>query len=187
MAHNRETVSEKFPLGSKLPSFELPATDGRNLGSAYLSGAKAQLVVFTCNHCPYVKGSEFMLSQIVRKFEREGLKTLAISSNDAAQYPDDSFEKMKEKSQQLGNLWPYLYDESQAVAKKFDAACTPECYLFNSTGTLVFHGTINDSPRDSSKVQADYLSPAISQVLAGIPPQPAFVHPIGCSIKWKAG
>ena len=182
----RETQSSKFPLGSSMPTFELPNIDGKGIGSDYLKGAKAALVIFTCNHCPYVKGSEEMLLKIVRGFEARGLKTVSISSNDAVQYPEDGFDKMKEKASSMDLPYPYLYDESQQVAKAFDAACTPECYLFDGNMKLVFHGTINDNPKDKTKALKDHLSPAIESVLAGKNPDPNYVHPIGCSIKWRA-
>jgi peroxiredoxin len=181
----RDTISTAFPLGSKLPSFELANVDGKRIGSAYLSGAKAGLVAFLCNHCPYVKGSEEMLIAIVKKFQGDGLRTIAINSNDSVKYPDDSFEKMREKAATYALPYPYLHDESQDVARLFDAACTPEFYLFDREGALVYHGTINDSPRDPSRVTTDYLSRAIESVLEGRKPEPQFVHPLGCSIKWK--
>jgi peroxiredoxin len=168
-----------------VPSFELVNVDGSRLGSQYLAGAKAGLVAFLCNHCPYVKGSEEMLMTIVKRFQPEGLKTLVINSNDAVKYPEDSFEKMQEKAIAHALPYPYLYDESQEVARSFDAACTPEFYLFDRDGKLAYHGTINDSPRDSSRVTKDYLSQAIEAVLEGRTPEPQFVHPLGCSIKWK--
>lgn len=127
----RETSSGSFPLGSRLPSFELLNTDGKRVGSDYLKGAKAGLVAFLCNHCPYVKGSEEMLISIVKRFQADGLKTLTINSNDAGKYPEDSYEKMKEKAAVLSLPYPYLHDESQGVARAFDAACTPEFYLFD--------------------------------------------------------
>lgn len=181
----RDVVSERFPLGSDMPAFKLPNVDGTMIGNDYFKSAKAGLVVFSCNHCPYVKGSEEALMKIVKKFEREGLKTVVISSNDAQKYPEDSFDKMKEKAKAMSLPYPYLYDESQSVAKAFDAACTPECYLFSTHGILMFHGAINNNPRDSKQATTDYLSPAISHVLAGKQPSPPFVHPVGCSIKWK--
>ncbi len=181
----RTSESAAFALGSPMPRFDLPNVDGAHIGSDYFQGAKACLVGFLCNHCPYVKGSEQMLIDIVKRFQSEGLKTITISSNDAAQYPEDSFEKMQEKASQMNLPYPYLYDESQEVAKIFDAACTPEFYLFDRNRVLVYHGTINDSPRDASKVTKDYLSDAIMSVLEGRIPEPQFVHPLGCSIKWK--
>lgn len=181
----RTATSVTFSLGSKLPTFDLRNVDGKMVGSSYFTNGKAYLVAFLCNHCPYVKGSEEMLIRIVRQFENDGLKTVAISSNDAVKYPDDSFDKMREKAREMSLPYPYLYDETQDVARQFDAACTPEFYLFDRNLTLVYHGTINDSPRDASKVTKDYLSTAISSVLEGQTPSPQFVHPLGCSIKWK--
>ena len=181
----RTTESQKFALGSLMPEFSLPATDGKSYGSSYLKGGKAGLVVFTCNHCPYVKGSEDLLVQIVKRFEMEGLRTIAISSNDASKYPEDAFDKMKEKSRKQNLPYPYLYDETQEIAKKFDAACTPECYLFDNKGRLMFHGAITDKPKEGGFNRKDYLSPAIFEVIEGNEPDPSFVHPMGCSIKWK--
>ena len=126
-----------------------------------------------------------MLIDIVKAFQNDGLKTVTINSNDAAKYPEDSFEKMKEKHVQMNLPYPYLYDENQEVAKRFDAACTPEFYLFDANQTLVYHGTINDRPRDPTADTKDYLSEAIASVLEGQLPDPQFVHPLGCSIKWK--
>ena len=181
----RSSLSDKFPIGSQLPAFELPATDGTQKGSAYLNGGKAALVMFSCNHCPYVKGSEDQFINIVRKFQNDGLRVVSISSNDAVKYPEDGFDKMKEKANSMNLPYPYLYDEAQEIARIFDAACTPEFYLFDGAGKLAYHGTINDSPRDASKVTKEYLSQAITAVLEGQSPQLAFTHPLGCSIKWK--
>lgn len=181
----RTAGSTKFALGSSMPSFALKNIDGKVVGSEYLKDARAYLVGFLCNHCPYVKGSEEMLIEIVKRYQPDGLKVVMISSNDAVQYPEDSFEKMQEKARSMQLPYPYLYDESQEVAKMFDAACTPEFYLFDRNRVLVYHGTVNDSPRDASKVSKDYLSQAIVSVLEGRTPAPQFVHPIGCSIKWK--
>ena len=180
----RESSSSSFPIGSKMPEFLLPSTDGKVVAPPFFAGARAALVVFTCNHCPYVKGSDQMLLKILKKYSDSDLKTVAISANDALEYPEDSFELMKAKVAELQLPFPYLYDESQEVARKFDAACTPELFLFNSKLELCFHGTINDSPRDPSQVKQDYLSRAIDQVLAGSSCEPSYVHPIGCSIKW---
>jgi peroxiredoxin len=181
----RDTSSDKFHLGSPIPQFELLNIDGNQVGVDFFKDAKACLVAFACNHCPYVKGSEEMLISIVRRFQPQGLKAIAISSNDAAKYPEDSYEKMRERAASMDLPYPYLYDESQKVARAFDAACTPELYLFDGSRKLVYHGTINDSPRDPTKVTRDYLSDAIGAVLGGAVPNPQFVHPLGCSIKWK--
>lgn len=181
----RDIISEKFPIGSKLPPFSLPNVDGKKIGNDFLQGAKASVVGFSCNHCPYVKGSDLALIELANRFQQQGVKFLMISSNDAVQYPEDSFEKMQEKAQQMKLPFPYLYDQTQAVAKLFDAACTPEFYVFDQLQMLVFHGTINNSPRHPAEVREHYLATALEQILAGEVPDPAFVHPIGCSIKWK--
>ncbi len=181
----RTSSSNTFPIGSKLPTFALKNVDGRTVESNTLLGGKAALVVFTCNHCPYVKGSEAHLITIVRTYATKGLRTVAINANDAAKYPDDDFPNMQRKAKELDLPYPYLVDETQQVAKLFDAACTPECYLFDAAGLLVFHGTINDNPRDGALAKNGFLETAITQVLAGSKPSPAFVHPLGCSIKWK--
>ena len=181
----RTASSEKFPLGVKLPEFSLLGTDGAWHGSDDLKNAKAALVIFTCNHCPYVKGSEEMLIAIVNKFKSQGLITLAINANDAAQYPEDSFEMMQAKAKNMNLPYFYLHDEKQIVAKAFDAACTPECYLFDSSLNLAFHGTISDNVRDARAVKKDYLTAAISQVLRKQVCDPSYVHPVGCSIKWR--
>ena len=180
----RTETSTAFSIGSRIPDFRLKNVDGSIIDRMYLDG-RANLVAFLCNHCPYVKGSEEMLVRIVKQFAPLGLKTVTINSNDARSYPDDSFEKMCEKAAAMQLPYPYLYDESQDVARTFDAACTPELYLFDAAGALVYHGTINDSPRDPAKVTRDYLSDAILAVLEGRHPEPSFVHPLGCSIKWR--
>lgn len=181
----RECTSAEFGLGSKMPEFSLKNVNEEAVSNGYFEGAKARLVVFTCNHCPYVKGSDRALNEVVDSRLEKGLSVVAISSNDAVKYPDDSFEKMQEKHKSLKLKYPYLYDESQEVARSFDAACTPECYLFNENNELVFHGTINDSPSNESNATKPYLATAIDQLLAGKKPEPSYVHPIGCSIKWK--
>ncbi len=181
----RAETSRAFPLGSQLPSFSLPSVNGELIGDEYLRTGRISLVVFSCNHCPYVKGSEKFLIDLVKKYEPLGLRTIAINSNDAQSYPEDSFEKMREKSKAMQLPYSYLHDESQAVAKLFDAACTPECYLFDINSSLIFHGTIIDSPKDPSNARAGYLAQALEQAVQGKKPSPAFVHPLGCSIKWK--
>lgn len=185
----REQTSENFPFGSFIPAFTLPATDGRMISEKFLFDTKAALVVFSCNHCPYVKGSEETLLKTVAEFSSKGLKTVIISSNDAGQYPEDGFEKMAEKAATWKTKYPtlelpYLYDESQTVARSFDAACTPECYLFVD-GKLAFHGAPNSSPKDPSAPHTEFLKNALRNVFAGEAIKAAYCHPIGCSIKWK--
>jgi len=180
----RTEASSKFPIGSLLPDFELVNVAGNIIDTEFLKTGKATLVTFTCNHCPYVKGSEEMLIHIARRFEKNGLQTVTINSNDESKYPEDSFEKMKKKMEEMELPYPYLHDKTQEVARLFDAACTPECYLFDGEHKLVYHGPINDSPKDASGVSKNYLEEAIVQLFKGNKPEPAFVHPLGCSIKW---
>jgi peroxiredoxin len=181
----REKSSDKFPLLSPIPAFALRNVDGAMISQNFFQGAKASLVFFSCNHCPYVKGSEDLLVRLVREFEPKGLRTVAINSNDAQKYPDDSFEMMQQKAKIAALPYPYLHDESQEVARSFDAACTPEFYLFNAAGKLCYHGTINDSPKDASKVSKQHLRTALEQLFSGAEVSPGYVHPLGCSIKWK--
>jgi len=181
----RTEEGDTYPLGSKMPSFSLPATDGENYGNAFFADAKAGLIVFTCNHCPYVKGSDFELFEILSRYSGQGLKALLISSNDPTQYSDDSFEQMKFKAEEFNIPFPYCFDESQDVARAFDAQCTPECFLYDAEGTYVFHGPINDSPREPAKVAHHILDLAVQDVLSGKVPDPQFNSARGCSIKWK--
>jgi peroxiredoxin len=168
-----------------MPIFSLPDVEGGVVANTYFDGSQAGLVVFTCNHCPYVKGSEDSLIAIITPYLEKGLRVISISANDAVKYPEDSFENMKARAKAMKLPYPYLFDESQQVARSFDAECTPECFLFDAYQRLAYHGAINDSPRDPTKVTTQYLETAIRQLLSGEAPSPAFAHPIGCSIKWK--
>lgn len=181
----RDSGSAKFPIGSELPPFLLPNVNGSTLDNRYFDAASLSLVVFACNHCPYVIGSEKMLFDTIREFEGQGVKSVIISSNDPIQYPEDSFEKMQQYAKVKDIPCPYLFDETQEVARSFDAQCTPECFLFNSDKKLIYHGTINNSPRYPEQVNTNFLEIALSQACSGKNPEPSFVHPIGCSIKWK--
>lgn len=183
----RTEEGENFTIGSSLPTFSLPATDGNTYTQDYFRGCKAALVVFTCNHCPYVKGSDDELLSVLRTYQDKGLKALLINSNDPAMYPDDDFEHMRAKADALCFPFPYCFDEAQETARAFDAECTPECFLFDEAGTYVFHGSVNDSPREPGRVTKRTLDEAISTVLAGKKPDPAFTSARGCSIKWKRG
>lgn len=181
----RDVTSSKLIFGGSMPLFSLSATDGKTITNTYFQGAPFSLVVFSCNHCPYVVGSEKMLMDTIREFQEKGLKAVLISSNDPTQYPEDSFDKMKEKATRDLLPCPYLFDETQETARAFDAQCTPECYLFDASLKLVFHGTINNSPRHPGEVKTNFLNTALTQILTGEAPDPQFVHPIGCSIKWR--
>lgn len=184
MPSTRDSESPKLPIGGVMPSFNLKNVTEDYIASDNLNG-KAILVVFTCNHCPYVKGSEALMLETIKEYLPRGLCVVAISANDPVQYPEDSFSEMQKHAIHTRLPYPYLFDESQSVAKAFDAECTPELYLFNSDKKLIFHGTINDSPRDASKVTVNYLDRALKQVFNNEEVNPSFVRPLGCSIKWK--
>ncbi|MEZ4753719.1 MAG: thioredoxin family protein [Bdellovibrionota bacterium] len=181
----RKESSPKLKLGSTMPDFSLPNVDGSAIDAAYMKDGVAALVIFTCNHCPYVIGSEEQMLNTLIPYIEQGLKVAAICANDAEAYPDDSFDKMKEKSKLMNLPYPYLHDESQEVAKLFDAACTPELYLFDKENNLAWHGKPNNNPSNPAKATENHLAIALSQLFAGEAPDPAFVQPMGCSIKWK--
>src|SRR6185503_6543202 len=140
------TPSNMIPLGTQMPAFNLQDTvSGKDFSSEVLNGAKASVVMFICNHCPYVKHVNDQLVRVANDYQPKGVRFVGISSNDVINYPDDAPDKMKETANQLGYPFPYLYDESQEVAKAFDAACTPDFYVFDSGGKLVYRGQLDDS------------------------------------------
>lgn len=181
------TQSNPFPLGTKAPPFTLPdAVSGRDLSLAELKSDRATIIMFICNHCPYVKHVNHQLVKLANKYLARGASFIAINSNDATRYPDDSPQRMAETARELNYPFPYLYDESQEVAKAYDAACTPEFYLFDKDLQLVYHGQMDDSrPGNNVPVTGEDLSMAIELTLAG-KTVPAKQKPgIGCGIKWK--
>jgi peroxiredoxin len=179
--------SNMLPLGTKLPAFELPDTvSGRKVSSNELSG-KASVVVFICNHCPYVKRIAAGLADFGRFCSERGVGMVAISSNDVTTHPGDSPEEMKKEAKNVGYPFPYLYDESQAVAKAFDAACTPDLYIFDSEGKLAYRGQFDDArPKNDLPVTGKDARAAVEALLAGKRPSDDQKVSIGCNIKWKA-
>jgi peroxiredoxin len=177
-----------LPLGTPLPAFRLPDPEGKLVASDDFAGAPALLVMILCNHCPYVKHVADGIARFARDYAPKGLAMLAISANDAARYPEDAPAKMAEEAARRGYVFPYLYDESQAVAKAFRAACTPEFYLFDREGRLAYRGQLDGSrPGNSVPVTGTDLRAAADAVLSGRP-APADQKPsVGCSIKWKPG
>ncbi len=181
------TESNPFPLGSKAPDFQLPdAVSGNMLSLSDLRSDKATVVMFICNHCPYVKHVNAGLVALANRYIREGVSFIAISSNDVARYPEDGPEPMAETAKSKGYPFPYLYDESQEVAKAYDAACTPEFYVFDRDLLLVYHGQMDDSrPSTDIPVTGNDLALAIDNTIAG-KPFPGIQKPgIGCGIKWR--
>ena len=171
-------------IGSSAAGFSLPATDGKIYSLDAFNDKKLLLVIFSCNHCPYVQAYEERIKQIQSDFIYD-LKIAAISSNDANNYPEDSFEEMKKRSEQKQFNFPYLYDESQEIAKRYGATHTPEIFLFNENRELIFHGKIDDNWQDVNSVKSKYLRNAIEEYLAGKPISVPETFTIGCTIKWK--
>jgi peroxiredoxin len=180
------TPSNMLPLGHPLPTFSLPDTvSDRRYGSSDLAG-KPAVVIFICNHCPYVKHIRQGLADFGRWANERAVPLLAISSNDVDNYPDDSPELMAQEAKLAGYVFPYLYDESQEVAKAFQAACTPDLYIFDAEGKLAYRGQFDDSrPSNGLPVTGRDARAAVEALLAGQRPAPEQTPSIGCNIKWK--
>ena len=177
-----------LPLGTKAPDFRLPDTKGKIVSLADFKNASALVIVFMCNHCPYVKHIRSGLAQLARDYSSKGVAMAGISSNDVANYPADSPAKMAEEARSAGYIFPYLYDETQEVAKAYRAACTPDIYLFDGDQRLAYRGQLDDSrPGNNLSVTGNDLRAAIDAVLAGKPVSPNQKPSIGCNIKWKPG
>jgi peroxiredoxin len=177
-----------LPLGTFAPDFRLPDTNDRMVSLSEFRGAPATLVLFICNHCPYVKHIRGELARIGREYQDRGVAIVAISSNDSQKYPADGPEKMKEEAQQGGYTFPYLFDESQAVAKAYRAACTPDIYLFDREMKLVYRGQLDGSrPKNNVPVTGGDLRAALDAVLLGKAVSAEQVPSMGCNIKWKPG
>jgi peroxiredoxin len=175
-------------LGTPAPGFTLPGTDGKKVSLADAKDASACLVMFLCNHCPYVKHVQQGLAALTREYAARGVAIFGISSNDVTTHPDDSPEKMKLEKERAGYVFPYLYDETQEVAKAYQAACTPDFFLFDSRRTLVYRGQMDDSrPGNGIAVTGKDLRAALDAVLAGRPVPPDQKPSVGCNIKWKPG
>ena len=182
------TPSTMLPLGTTAPDFELPDTHGELVSLADLKGAPALVVLFICNHCPYVQHIRSGLAQFARDYAPKRVAIVAINSNDVANYPEDSPAKMKEEVKTVGYTFPYLYDESQAVAKAYHAACTPDIYLFDKNQELVYRGQFDDSrPGNGALVTGKDLRGALDALLAGKPVTSAQKPSMGCNIKWISG
>jgi len=171
--------------GWALPDVELKDVDGRRVRLLDQTGRNGLLAAFTCNHCPYALAVWPRLIRYAAAFREKGVNTVAINPNIHPGYPEDSVPAMKDKMAEWGVDFPYLADETQRVARTFDAQCTPDLYLFDKTGKLYYHGRFDDYWKDETKVTQQELAPAVDAMLAGQPaPQPQ--HPtIGCSIKWR--
>jgi len=177
-----------LPLGTRAPAFSLPNVDGTIVSLDNFEGAPALLVVFMCNHCPYVKHIADGLAQLAQDYQRKGVAVAGISSNDVSSHPADSPEQMVLEAENRGYTFPYLYDDAQEVAKAYHAACTPDFYLFDQGQRLVYRGQMDSSRPDSGiPVTGNDLRSAIDAVLSGNAPPKEQRPSIGCNIKWKPG
>jgi peroxiredoxin len=177
-----------LPLGTQAPDFSLPDPSGKKVALSDFAGKPALLVIFMCNHCPYVKHVAEGLAKLGRDYQAKGAGVVAISSNDVSTHPGDSPEKMGEEIKSRGYTFPYLYDESQAVAKAYRAACTPDFYVFDKDHKLAYRGQMDASRPDSGiPVTGADLRAALDAVLAGKSPSEQQKASIGCNIKWKSG
>jgi len=182
------TPSTMLKLGSPAPDFSLPDTEGNTVSLNDFKDAKALLVMFICNHCPFVVYVADELAKIGEAYQPKGVGVVAISANNIETHPADSPEKMKEEIKLRGYRFPYLYDESQAVAKAYTAACTPDFFLFDADRKLVYRGQLDGSrPNDDLPVTGADLRRAMDAVLAGTPVSGDQKPSMGCNIKWIAG
>ena len=182
------TPSTMLPLGTRAPGFRLPDTDGKIVTLDDFRDAPALLVVFLCNHCPYVKHIRHQLSTLAKDYRDEGVAVVGINSNDGANYPDDRPEMMAREKAAVGYIFPYLYDESQEVAKAYKAACTPDFYVFDKDQNLAYRGQMDGSrPGNAIPVTGKDLRAALDAVLSGKSVADDQRPSIGCNIKWKRG
>ncbi len=172
-------------VGDKAIPFSLPGVDDKQHSLADYEDKNAVVVIFTCNHCPYVRAWEDRMVQIQSDYASKGIQLIAINANDPAKYPDDSFPKMKERAREKKFNFPYLHDETQKVALAYGAERTPEVFLFDGNGVLRYHGLIDDNYDDANAVKTHYLRDALDAGLAGKPVSIPDTRPVGCTIKWK--
>jgi len=177
--------SKEIELGSPCPAFTLPAAAGGVVGRDDFADVPVLGVFFSCNHCPYAKAIEGRLIELEKDYRDIGFRFVVISVNDATSHPEDSFDNMKKRAAERGYVFPYLYNEDQTLARALGAVCTPDLYVFDRDRRLAYHGRLDDSPMDPSKVKRRELRDAVDAFLAGQAPAAAQNPSIGCSIKWK--
>jgi peroxiredoxin len=171
-------------LGEKAPDFKLPATDGRTYKLSDFDDANVLVIFFTCNHCPYVIGSDEVTRRTVEKFTPQGVKFVGINSNSKNTYAEDDFKHMVARMKQHKFPWLYLYDEPQAVAKAYGALRTPHFFVFDKDRRLIYTGRGVDNPRDTSRMKVNDLERALEEHLAGRPVSVPLTNPISCNVKW---
>ncbi|MDP8228863.1 MAG: thioredoxin family protein [Candidatus Electryoneaceae bacterium] len=184
----QDTSGNKFAIGQLAPSFDLPGVDGhQHTLEKYRGKVKALVVIFSCNHCPWVIKYENRMIALGKEYRNSGVGFVIINVNDVGQYPADSFDNMKKRSTDKGYPFPYLYDESQDSAHAYGAQVTPEIFLFDGELKLSYTGSIDDNPDNAKRPTQQYLKDAIEAILAGQPDRiiEPRTQPRGCSIKWK--
>ena len=172
-------------LGAAGPDFDLPAVDGNRYGRDDFAGKPVLVVMFICNHCPYVKAVEDRLIGLAREFEPRGVQFVAVCANDAENYPDDAFDALAARWREKGYGFPYLHDEQQNVARAFGAVCTPDIFVYDRARRLAYRGRVDDSWKDASKVTRRELAAALEALADGKKPSPEQRPSMGCSIKWR--
>ncbi len=182
------TYSTASKSGDLAPSFKLPGVDGKTYSLDDFKSAKGLIVVFMCNHCPYVVAVQGRINALAREFAAKGVQLIGINSNDSKKYPDDGFEAMKVRAREEGYVFPYLFDETQSVARAYDAACTPDPYVYENVEgkfLLRYRGRIDDSWKDESAVKHRELAEAVQAMLSGKPISADQKPSMGCNIKWR--
>jgi peroxiredoxin len=183
------TASKMLALGTIAPDFHLPDTvSGQNVSLKALQSPMATVIMFICNHCPYVKHIQHALVQLANHYQSEGIAFIAINSNDVSQYPEDAPDKMTEVAQKWAYPFPYLYDESQTVARAYQAVCTPDFYIFDKALRCVYRGQMDGArPGNTIDPNGQDIRAALNNILQGLPVNPDQTPSIGCNIKWKEG
>ncbi|MFH1682084.1 MAG: thioredoxin family protein [Candidatus Eisenbacteria bacterium] len=182
------TPSTMLPLGTPAPPFSLPDTNGKTVSLDDAGGARAVLVIFLCNHCPFVIHVRHEIARLAADYRERGAAVFGVNSNDAEKYPDDHPDRMKEEAERTGYTFPYLFDETQEVAKAYRAACTPDFFLFDAGLRLVYRGRLDGArPGNDVPVTGADLRAALDALLRGDPVSDEQLPSLGCNIKWRPG
>lgn len=179
------TENRDLPLGSPCPDFRLRTVDGAVVARDDFRDRPVLVVMFICNHCPYVQAVEERIIALAREYAPRGVQFVGICSNDPTDYPDDRPERLLARWREKRYGFPYLVDDTQAVARAFDAVCTPDLYVYDAARTLAYHGRIDDNWKEPARVTRRELAAALDALLAGRRPSAEQHHALGCSIKWK--
>ena len=175
----------KLKTGDKAIDFNLKGTDGKTYSLSNFKNAKALLIIFMCNHCPYVKAKQKTIISLQNKYKNKGLVVVGINSNESENYPEDNFDGMINTAKEKGYNFAYLHDETQEISKAYGASCTPDPFLFDAKQNLVYHGRFDNALEPGQEATEFNMDEAISAVLEGKKPKHDFLYSIGCSIKWK--